>query len=220
MTSFLVTKDLGQLHIGIYTENTPTYQLGEKINAYNNFLTRFFARILGLSMDIKIAGKMRSVNKKSFQNHLQSIGLDQNLLVSNYSKLFKNAPTLENRKLLSESLSGKKTDRLFRVMIKAIQKDEVDIVKELVRKGAPIDRPFFISEANGNIFFDESSMRNFLLSHLPVKPYFYRYTPLSYAADTNNNSAITSFLLTLKPKSSLLDTKIKFSVYEEKPQLS
>jgi hypothetical protein len=176
--SVYTTVDGGRLHVA-HDE-----KYAGSINSYNNWLTKLFSKILFLSKDIKLNGKIRTVNKKDYANFLANVK-------DNISKAI----------LMRAHLSNSKGDKLFRKLISAIDKNDSTTAQKLVGKGAFINSKFWILE-NDPITFRTDHVISFgkitdgLLQNHPTPLQFKatHFTPLIYAVTKEMND-LSNFLL-------------------------
>lgn len=139
MSIVVASKFQGRLHIGLAaSENSQVKKLGLGITSYNNFITRLFARIFGTSTEVEIAGKIRCVNKISYENHLKSIGIQiqNDVDIFAYDKLVKENKVNISNEILGSNFSHKRREFLFLKLIGNLRAGNTKKVIKLARKGA------------------------------------------------------------------------------------
>lgn len=175
---YYTTVDKHRLHIA--DENS---HYGGSINSYNNFLTRFFAKIFGKSMKVNMDGKTRTVNKKNYEKFLSDNGIQANKNNIHMFKNFKQAMAGRTRDwghcdYMRNHLSRSKSNKLFQKLVYAIQKGHLEKAKNLAGKGADVEKVFWERNGHGITF-------SHLTSNLPDQPLNFRatrYNPILYAA--------------------------------------
>lgn len=190
----IATNDAGRLHIGYGEKGSFAKCLGKSINSYYFFISKFFTKLFGYSMDIEIGGKIRCVNIKSFKNHLESIGLNldniEEIRKLGYSAFIKNNHNSIScsEGNFSDVLSNEKRERLFVKMVAKLQENDTEAVEKLIRKGAYLDKEFylFFSESHGRKFIYNKTDLEITLREQGTKTDFYSYTPLALVAAEPN----------------------------------
>jgi hypothetical protein len=192
-----------RLHLGYGVENALPNRLGRSIKKYTG-LCSFFAKVFFKSVEIEINGRKHCVNRKSFIQHLESIGLQSSALKRakrvGYAALINEAhirPRLGNEKL-GDLLTDKKRTKLLRQLVSAIDTDNIEIAKKLVRMGAYLNRPFWIASFWPDRVF-MSSKHNFRCNVTS-------YTPLARAV-VKDNKELVKFIATVKGGSFLMTAK-------------
>lgn len=209
----------GRLHLGYGEENSIPQCLGTSINTYHNFITKFFTQLFGFSMTLEIDGKQRCVNKKSLIKHFGSIGCEDanvtRIKAIGYYRFIEEISgkiTITLRKdKLGESFSHSKRMELFEKMVAELQANNTQAVQRLIRKGAYIDREFFIP-ADGSIdgrsfWSNRPKLERVMFDHW--NDYFYSYTPLAMAAE-KGNQVLANFILNAKGDNFSSDRKQTF----------
>lgn len=218
MSIITATNYKGRLHVGYGDEDSVSKCLGKSINSYRNPISKFFTKLYGFSMDIDIGGKIRCVNIESFKKHLQSIGLEGNSIEQvrklGYKAFIQNnsSSLIIGNDKLGENFSDKKRMKLFKKMIKELSYNNTQRVKRLIRKGAYVDREFYKPSAgalSGKIFFTRSQVEETLFDYFSNINY-YSYTPLSLAAEKENQS-LAKFILNVKNDDISSDKKQTFN---------
>lgn len=145
------TVDGGRTHVAF----DQCYQ--GSINSYNNWFTKFFAKLFGKTIDVAIGGKTRRLNKNSYLKFLNSHG---NAIGKKDLKQFCDFSTasvknvIQNHGYMRDNISRTKSQKLYRKMVGALAKNSVSEyrVRKLVGRGAEIQKPFWIREGRGISF--------------------------------------------------------------------
>ena len=222
MSIITATNYQGRLHVGYGDEDSVSKCLGNSINSYRNPISKFFTKLFGFSRDIDIDGKNRCVNKESFKKHLRSIGFEGDSIEQVRKLGYKtfiqnNSDTLIiGHDKLGENFSNKKRMKLFVKMIGELEVNNTQAVKRLIRKGAYVDREFFKpanGALNGQSFWNTRSDIESTLYNWYPNTHFYSYTPLTLAAEKENQS-LAKFILNVKNNNISSDKKqtIKYTV--------
>lgn len=196
MTIISATKYKGNLFVGISADSeSSAKKLGEGIETYNNFITRFVAKLFKMAIDVEIAGKTRTVNVISFHSHLKLLGItefpffDQLRAVSYRDLIVKNVQSISEVPFGIE-FSPSKKDKLFEKMLERLRLNDTEGVKKYIRKGAPTDRFFYIKHYSDHAdwYLNREYISTYQLSE---------YTPAAYAAH-NKNNGLASFIIKAK----------------------
>lgn len=196
MTIISATKYKGNLFVGISADSeSSAKKLGEGIETYNNFITRFVAKLFKMAIDVEIAGKTRTVNVISFHSHLKSLGITEfpffdQLRAVNYRDLIvKNVQSISEVPF-GDEFSPSKKDKLFEKMLERLRLNDTEGVKKYIRKGAPTDRFFYIKH--------DSIYNYWSLNKENINPCdLSEYTPAAYAAH-NKNNGLALFIIKAK----------------------
>lgn len=188
------TVDSGRLHLAADDRYVGS------VNSYNNWFTKFFARLFGWSEDVTFNGKVRCVEKSDYVKFLanstsyKEASLDRIKEYVDYNAL-KVVPT-QDRGTMRENISEGKADYLFRKLTRAMVTDEdYDKAAKYIGKGADVDGQFWFREGQGISFRD-------LTDSLPRDKSFQlqagRYTPLLYSA-AKSNKLFSSYICSFNP---------------------
>lgn len=161
------------------------------LNTYNNCFSRFFACLFCRSRIVEFDGKIRSVNKKSYQNLLRSLlsqeqieGLGQERMfrkVAEQSKL----PTGNVR--MRDAISHSKRQALFQKLVMAISTENTTEALLMIGKGAELDGPYYERERLNPTFQSDSD-------DLVSKRYrftVFKAPPIMQAAKKGNRILVT-----------------------------
>lgn len=210
--SITTTNHNGHLYIGYGEENNLPKYIGN-FKVYRNCTMQFLTRMFRLSIDIEINGKKRCVNKKSFQEHLNSIckissvknnndlilkqvikiGYDR--FVNNISKAMDGSLNLS--KNLGDIFPDKKRKKLLEKLIYQTEINNLHAAKKLIRKGAYIDREYF--HIDSHICHNRTETEWFLESR--SEKTFYSYTPLAQAIEKGHkfkDQSLAKFIMNIK----------------------
>lgn len=176
--AFYATVDRHQLHIA-----DDRSQYGGKINSYNNFLTRFFARLFGQAVNVEFTGKTRTLNKKSYESFLNNNGIEANK--ENIKDFTDFNLTMHNRignwnnnGYIRYAISREKSTKLFKKMVLALNYGNLEKAKALACKGANLENTFWDAKEKGICFAPPL----YLAPKRPMKIIATRYTPILFAA--------------------------------------
>lgn len=201
------TVDNGKLHIGI-DEN-----YAGSIDSYNNFLTRFFAKLFGWSTEMTINNKTRQVSKSDYMRWLNSNTAYSNVTketVQNFADFHKLDVKAADGSLgrMRDHLSQYKTEKLFEKMVLALAVNkDVDAAKKYAAKGANLDGYFWVRDSLPISFttikadLDDDKAVEFRAGHL---------TPLLFAAERGYKT-FCDFLRKLQANQNLVGEYVLFS---------
>jgi len=117
------------------------------VNSYNNWLTKFFAWVFQLAIDVNVDGKVRYVNKKSYLKLLQNLSNTDATLdnLSDYTKFRDVAEksTLPTGKMIREAISTSKRNSLFRKLARAISRGYTEKALKVIGQGATLESRYF-----------------------------------------------------------------------------
>ncbi|MDP1880619.1 MAG: hypothetical protein Q8K60_06740 [Parachlamydiaceae bacterium] len=205
--SVLTTKHNGDLYV-IYGDNSSIKKtIGSEISVYNNFISKFFARLFDKSMEIAINDKFFTVDKNSFKNHFNQLGITdveiKEFKTLNYGTFIQqNHHRINlNQTKMSDIISDKKRKNLSIKLIKAINENKTDRALKLINKGAHFDQMTYFS--NYNNYY--STKKNHVHSHtkhyseLYSRNYssFYGMTALSLSV-YRSNKIVSEFIYNAK----------------------
>jgi len=205
----------GRLHLGYGDEGSVSKCLGKSINAYRNFIFKFFTRLFSISMDIEMGGKSICVNKVSLKKHLESIGLEgediEKINRIGYTTFIQQneAKLIIQNDTLGENFSDKKRMKLFEKMIRQLEVNNTQAVKRYLRKGAYIDREFCKSEPTGKLYLVNFKEMKKWIFGVGSEFKIYSYTPLALAAEKENQS-VAKFIAKAKDNDISSDKKETF----------
>lgn len=178
----------GQVHIAADTK-----YIGS-VDSYNNWFTQFFAWLFGRSITVNFDGKLRTLNKASYTNLIQS--LNQNNTINDISQRSIFRPIAEAATLPQTSLKMRDVitvdDRqaLFKKLAIAISTGDTKKALRMIGKGAQLDTVYY-NRANLNPSFstdtanlDSNSRYNFTV---------FKAAPILQAA-LKGNRAVCQFL--------------------------
>lgn len=144
------TRDSGRLHIA-----WDQYYQGS-INCYNNCLTQFVMRLLGLAQNITINGKTYCVNNASHRKYIDAGGSIQNTTV------------YVDRGYMRDHISPEKVEKRWKKMVLAIYGKNASLATKMLGKGADVNRRFVRIEGE-NPSFDPNIPAN-IPSNFIVRP--------------------------------------------------
>lgn len=205
-TNYYVTKDNGRLHIA-----ADEYYQGST-NSYNNFLTRAFTKLFGVSTNVTMNGKTRCVNKKSYVKLLQHLGAAEASpkTLDNYKDF--NAiqfNVVKDRGLMREHLTAYKTDKLGKKLVNAIVHHDDFLTQKALGKGAKVNQHFWIRGYDNRIVFDSKFTPG--LPHMKINPFkATQFTPFLLAV-SSNNQALASILKKYGANSTVQGQEVTFS---------
>lgn len=178
------TVDKGQLHIAV-GEN----YIG-KVNSYNNCFTKLFAWILGRSLQVRFADKVRTVNKRDYTNLLSSLKIGEVKERAIFDTLVLNASISESNGKMREALSVKSQRALGKKLRQAIAKGEIARAILLIGKGAKIEGKYYDRGDLGT----SKHCRDGLKKKKSYQFTAFKGTALLHAA-RKNHETVTRFLL-------------------------
>ena len=219
MSIITATNYAGRLHIGYGDENSVSKCLGNSLYVYHSPIAKFFTKLFGFSIEIDIANKSRCISKKSFTEHLQSIGLKNSNInevckigyrtfIQNHAK-----EIIVSNEKLAENFSTKKRIKSFNKMISQLEANNTEAVKRLISKGAYIDKEFYKpcdGALSGQSSWDSRSDLEGTLQKYYLNTKFCCYTPLALAAEKGNQS-LAKFILNAKNNDVSSDKKQIFN---------
>lgn len=174
------TVDAGKLHIAI-DEN-----YAGSIDSYNNFLTKFFAKLLGWSTEVVINNKTRQLSKSDYLRWLNSntaYGDVSNESLATFADFHKLEVKAANGSLgrMRDHLSQSKSQRLFEKMVLALAVNkDVEAAKKYAAKGANLDGYFWVRDGQPISF---TTVDADLADDKAVEFRAGRLTPLLFAAE-------------------------------------
>ena len=181
------TKDNGRIHIAVEQH----YQ--GSINSYNNWLTRFFTKLLRYSIDVTIAGKTRCLNIKSYVKFLQKFQVTGASVATigkfkDFNALYFIPKTDEG--FMRDHLQDEKKDRLAYKFSKALYKSNEPLALKALGKGAALNLSFWTCAYNDSVVMGEDFV--FALPHRKIDAFeATQYTPFLYAAHKSNKEMMT-----------------------------
>lgn len=193
----VATKYDGRLHVGLcQDELSLPRKMGKNIVIYNNFITQFFSQILGLSMEVEIAGKVRCVNILSFKEHLQSINIEceTKINIVSYESLIKNSKVELDEEYLGSDFSPARKEALTDKMLKCLLNHDVEGVKRQIRKGANYRQEFYYTNSDSSYRAKKDVFSKTLEGMDAAYGNFTRFTPLSFS---KGNYSLHKFLLNI-----------------------
>ncbi len=129
-----------------------------EINSYNNWFTKFFAKLFGKSIDVFVGDKLRRLNKVSYIQFLNEHGIMATPWNLNTLKQFNNILYVrsDTKGPMRQHIgSAAKIASLTRKMVISIgSNDEVRATKYL-GKGADVNQLFWIRGYDGKYVFEE-----------------------------------------------------------------
>jgi hypothetical protein len=177
------TRDQGRVHIAA----GEFYQ--GSVSSYNNWFTKIFANIFGMSVDVTINNKEYRVNKTDYVKILHTLGEGSatRKTINNYKQFNDGAYTYKNNGYMRNHLSSKKINKLAKKMIEQLVngsgKKSFDVY---LGKGAQIDTFFCNVGAESKIYFGKSPKECGAYRAEPVASVQERrYTPLLFAKEQN-----------------------------------
>lgn len=179
--NIIATKQDGRLFIGTCDSlDSKAHEFGKSINTYNNFLTKFVTKILKLSTDLEIGGKIRTVNIKSLAKHLKSVGsehyqYEEHLAAYKYDELIEGI-TNSSVEVFGATFSEKKRHKLTLKMLNSLVADDQEGVRKQLKKGASGIVQFTLDQKGRATLHAQEMIKR----RQTVKI----YSPLSYAVDT------------------------------------
>jgi hypothetical protein len=141
----------GQTHIAADTKYIGT------VSSYNNSISKFFASLFGLSVNVNFDGKIRSLNKESYKYLLHNLTQNKTTTIGQHTlfrSVAENVALPVNNLKMRDVISSTDKHSLFRKLAQAISRGETQRALMLIGKGAEVD----------NEYFDRS----------PISPSFYR----------------------------------------------
>jgi len=199
------TVDGGRLHVAADDKYVGS------INSYNNWFTKFFARLFGWSEDVTFNGKVRCVEKKDYMNFLSTstsykeASLDRIKDYVDFNAL-KVVPT-QDRGTMRQNISQYKSDYLFGKLVNSmVSHDDYEKAVKYVGKGANIDGQFWFRDGYGVSF---SNLTQSLPNDKSFQLQAGRYTPLLYAA-AKNNKLFSSYICFFNPTLDAEGETLKF----------
>lgn len=199
VTTTFTTVDKGQLHIAV-GEN----YIG-RVNSYNNCFTKLFAWILGRSLQVRFADKVRTVNKRDYTNLLSSLNIGEVKERANFDTLLLNASISANNGKMREALSVKSQKTLGKKLRQAIAKGETARAILLIGKGAKIEGEYY---DRGNLG-SSKHCRDGLKKKKSYQFTAFKGTALLHAAK-KNHQAITRFLMQVGADQTAFAEEYKF----------
>ncbi len=168
-----------------------THYLGS-VNSYNNFLTKFVAKLFRKGIDIDFSGKKRTLNRKSYQKHLQQLGITDKRVQEclSYTSLITPLPPCQLPRLgyLRDHIHHKKRNKQFNKLIHALAGKDEQKAKKAICKGAEVNQYFYLE---GNRASTEHPRHRLNRSEGSIS--FIEATPL-IAAVQNNTSSVADLL--------------------------
>jgi len=203
---FYTTRDLGRLHIA--DEHS---RYGGSVNVYNNFITKFFAQLLGIGFKININQKNYIVNRQSYEKFL----IKQGIKVSPTPQLYQdfNQVMLQAQEswrknpYMRQKLSYQKSFRLFKKMVVAMRSSNIERTQRLANKGANLDEKFWERNHGYGLSFNSNPKQD-------IRTYRFNFTathfsPILWAAK-NNNTNLVNFYKQLGANTNLEGVTSKF----------
>ena len=134
-----------------------SYFVGD-VNSYNNFFTRFFARLFEVSIQVNFDGKWRDVNKKSYVKLLHKLGITD-ARVSNLAQYTRFKPYTDGidltGKTMREALPYSKQERLLLGLGRAILQNNTEKALRKIGKGALVDQAYYDRGVFGPSLYSE-----------------------------------------------------------------
>jgi hypothetical protein len=114
------------------------------VNSYNNWFTKLFSRLFGLSMRVSIEGKERQLNVKSYRKLLVSLGHEK-AMPSEFQSLREAvvADSLPDGRTIRENISVNKRTRLYEKLADAIFRGKEERAVKLIYQGADLERSYY-----------------------------------------------------------------------------
>jgi len=180
------TVDHGRTHIAF----NERYQ--GSIDSYNNFFTKFFANLFGLSVDVTIGSKTRRLNKKSYIEFLSSHGTPGVTTKSIHSYTHLDPASTPypriDRGFMRQHLSASKVDTLSRKVIHSLRAGDQNRASSFLGKGADPNALFWVRGNDGQTMFHCSFQEG--LPHQTIPAFTaVQYSPLLYARATGQRAA-------------------------------
>ena len=119
------------------------------VSSYNNFLTRFVANLLGLSIKVRFDDAVRSVNKKDYTRLLSELGKTdvtvQNVASHIHFRLAVNNCSLPSKGTMREAIHPKDSQALLKKLAEAVFEGNTPKALSMIGKGAAINRLYWQS---------------------------------------------------------------------------
>jgi hypothetical protein len=182
--------DQGRLHIA-FDEH---YQ--GSINSYNNFFTKFFAKLFRLSVDVTINSKTRRLNTKDYINFLTSHGIANATpkTIRSFTYLTPGSMPIHSRNLgpMVNHLRPEKVQSLTNKILSAIHAGDQNRALKQLGRGADPNRLFWIRG------YDRAFLYHDICQGLPchaISPFeSVQYTPLLYARERGQSEIFQQLL--------------------------
>ena len=200
------TVEGGRLHVGVDEHYTGS------VSSYNNFFTKFFAKVFGWSKEITVNSKVRHVNKTDYAKWLNNNTAQAEVSASELTG-YLDVNSLELRPSdtqghMRDHISASKARKLFEKMVRAlVEKRDEEAAIKYAGKGADLDREFWIREGFGLSF--EGVDAN-LPENKAVDFKAWRFTPLLYAQEMRRFS-FSDFLMRCNTNSFAVGQEVQFT---------
>lgn len=153
------------------------------IDSYNNWFTKLFARVFGLSVDVEINGKIRSLNKADYAYWI-NCNTDQIGITASTAEQFTKfcllniiPPPQAHAVPINQRISPHRAQSLFRKLVKSFNNPAK--CELYVRKGAALNEIFWTRGQYGISFGGKTDG----LPDKKIQIDIFKYTPLLYAAE-------------------------------------
>lgn len=136
--SIVSTVNGGRTHIALGN------RYGGNVNSYHHWLTKFVAKILGLSISVTVNGKQRELNKNSYKKFLGRMGYE-NVDVSDHKNFDKSIDwqhPLPDFGEIRDAISKKKQGRLLKKLAQAILKNDEAGALRAIYQGADLEHHY------------------------------------------------------------------------------
>lgn len=115
-----------------------------KVDSYNNCFTQFFAWLFGRSIQVNFEGKVRSVNKESYVNLLQELGVtaakvDQVQKFTLFKQVAKGVDLTKRTLTMREAVGDTTRQALYKKLVEALCEGNTVRAKLMIGKGAALE---------------------------------------------------------------------------------
>ncbi len=169
----------GQVHIAA------DKQYIGSVDSYNNWLTQFFAWLMGKSISVNFDGKLRCLNKESYSilltsltNKVEDVGHHRM-----FRRMIVETALPQNNLRMRDVIASDDSQRLFRKLAQAISRGDTVKAKRMIGKGAELDKMYYEREGLGISFYEDTSGL-FSTSRYEFK--VFKGTPILQAARKGN----------------------------------